>query len=63
MQIVYKKGYGVNLWKSAGTTNGFYPGRKLMHGSKWKTSGKQNGFYKIGKDQWVQGEYAGYRAY
>ncbi|BDR55452.1 immunoglobulin-like domain-containing protein [Xylocopilactobacillus apis] len=63
VQIVYKKGYGVNLWKSAGTTNGFYPGRKLQHGSKWKTSGKQNGFYKVGKDQWIQGDYASYKAY
>ncbi|BDR57527.1 immunoglobulin-like domain-containing protein [Xylocopilactobacillus apis] len=63
VQIVYKKGYGVNLWKSAGTTNGYYAGRKLMHGSKWKTSGKQNGFYKVGNDQWIQGDYASYKAY
>ncbi|BDR55862.1 immunoglobulin-like domain-containing protein [Xylocopilactobacillus apis] len=60
--INYKKGYGVNLWKSASTTNGYYYGRKLKHGSKWKTSGKQNGFYKVGRDQWVQGEYAKYKA-
>ncbi|BDR56841.1 immunoglobulin-like domain-containing protein [Xylocopilactobacillus apis] len=63
VMIVYKKGYGVNLWKSASTTNGFYPGRKLMHGSRWKVSGKQNGFYKVGKDQWIQADYAGYKAY
>ncbi|BDR56837.1 immunoglobulin-like domain-containing protein [Xylocopilactobacillus apis] len=63
VMIVYKKGYGVNLWKSASTTNGYYPGRKLMHGSRWKVSGKQNGFYKVGKDQWIQGDYAGFRSY
>ncbi|BDR56835.1 immunoglobulin-like domain-containing protein [Xylocopilactobacillus apis] len=63
VKIVYKKGYGVNLWKSASTTNGYYAGRKLMHGSHWKVSGKQNGFYKVGKDQWIQGEYAGFMAY
>ncbi|BDR56846.1 immunoglobulin-like domain-containing protein [Xylocopilactobacillus apis] len=63
VMIVYKKGYGVNLWKSASTTNGYYPGRKLMHGSRWKVSGKQNGFYNVGKDQWIQGDYAGFRSY
>ncbi|WP_317698562.1 immunoglobulin-like domain-containing protein [Xylocopilactobacillus apis] len=63
VKIVYKKGYGVNLWKSAGTTGGFYTGRKLKHGTSWKTSGKQNGFYKVGKDQWIQGDYASYKSY
>ncbi|BDR55456.1 immunoglobulin-like domain-containing protein [Xylocopilactobacillus apis] len=63
VQIVYKKGYGVNLWKSASTTGGYYPGRKLMHGSRWKTSGKQNGFYKVGKDQWIQGDYVSFKEY
>ncbi|BDR55511.1 immunoglobulin-like domain-containing protein [Xylocopilactobacillus apis] len=58
--IVYKKGYGVNLWKSASTTGGYYPGRKMMHGSKWKVTGKQNGFYRVGKDQWLEGLYVGF---
>ncbi|BDR57339.1 cyclophilin-like fold protein [Xylocopilactobacillus apis] len=62
-KIVYKKGYGVNLWKSASTTGGFYPGRKLKHGTRWKVSGKQNGFYRVGKNQWIQGAYASYKSY
>ncbi|BDR56589.1 hypothetical protein [Xylocopilactobacillus apis] len=59
--IKYKKGYGVNLWKSASVTGGYYPGRKLMHGTSWKVFGKQNGFYRIGGNQWVQGDYATYK--
>lgn len=63
VKIIYRKGYGVNLWKNASTTNGYYPGRKLMHGSRWKVSSKQNGFYKVGKSQWIQGEYVSYKSY
>ncbi|BDR56588.1 FIVAR domain-containing protein [Xylocopilactobacillus apis] len=59
--IKYKKGYGVNLWKSASVNGGYYAGRKLMHGTSWKVFGKQNGFYRIGGNQWVQGDYATYK--
>ncbi|BDR56836.1 immunoglobulin-like domain-containing protein [Xylocopilactobacillus apis] len=63
VKIVYKKGYGVNLWKSASTTGGYYAGRKLMHGTSWKVTGKQNGFYKVGKDQWIQSDYVSFKSY
>lgn len=55
--INYVPGYGVNLWKTAGTTGGYYP-RKLPHGSKWQVFGSQNGFYNVGKNQWLQAQYA-----
>ncbi|MGL5885977.1 MAG: immunoglobulin-like domain-containing protein, partial [Bombilactobacillus sp.] len=55
--INYVPGYGVNLWKTAGTTGGYYS-RKLPHGSKWQVFGSQNGFYNLGKNQWLQAQYA-----
>ena len=60
--INYVPNYGVNLWKNPSTTGGFYEGRKLADGTKWKTFGKQNGFFKVGNNQWIQGEYAIYKA-
>lgn len=60
--INYVPGYGVNLWKDATTANGFYEKRKLQDGTKWKTFGKLNGFYNVGTNQWVQVDYASYKA-
>ncbi|BDR59695.1 immunoglobulin-like domain-containing protein [Xylocopilactobacillus apicola] len=60
--IKYVPGYGVNLWKDSNTTGGYYEGRKLQDGTEWKTFGQKNGFYKVGENQWVQGDYASYRA-
>lgn len=59
--INYVPGYGVNLWKSASTTGGYYD-RKLAHGSKWKVMGQENGFYNVGKNQWIQAKYAKFQA-
>ncbi|BDR56584.1 FIVAR domain-containing protein [Xylocopilactobacillus apis] len=60
--INFRKGYGINLWKTPSTTGGYYAGRKLMSGTKWKVTGKQNGFYRVGKNQWIQGSYCTFKA-
>lgn len=59
--IKHVPGYGVNFWRGP-NTGSYYKGRKLMNGTRWRTFGKQNGFYKIGTDQWVQGEFASFKA-
>ncbi|BDR59059.1 hypothetical protein XA3_15000 [Xylocopilactobacillus apicola] len=55
--INYIPGFGVNLWKDASTFGGFYE-QKLPTGTQWKVMGKKNGFYNVGKNQWIQSDYA-----
>lgn len=58
VQVSYKPGYGINLWKSFGTN---WTGRRLVHGSKWKyfqvvtVNGKT--WYNLGTNQWLYGAY------
>ncbi|BDR58990.1 hypothetical protein [Xylocopilactobacillus apicola] len=66
--VNYVPGYGVNVWKSSNTKDGaeaLADGslRKLQHGTAWKydqvaTYADGSTWYRVGKNQWIQGEYA-----
>lgn len=61
IRINYVAGYGVNIWTNH--NHGHFTGKRAAHGSTWNVLStavdkKGNIWYQVGKNQWINGQYA-----